>query len=67
MVFQLKIRRVEMKRRGDPKPQIGTNQHKSEGGICEDMCGFMVNSRVEHVEDLEMGFHPIPRMRANRG
>ena len=30
----------------------------------------MVFNRVEHVdhvEDLEMGFHPIPRMRANRG
>ena len=22
---------------------------------------------VDHVEDLEMGFHPIPRMRANHG
>ena len=56
------VERVE----GGGKPQIGTNQHKSEGGICEDMCGFVVNSRVEHVEDLEMGFHPIPRMRANQ-
>ncbi len=50
------------------KPQIGTNRHKSEDEVCEDKCGFVVNSRVEHVErveDLEMGFHPIPRIRTN--
>ena len=48
------VERVEM----GGKPQIGTNQHKSEGGICEDMCGFVVNSRVEHVEDFGDGVSP---------
>ncbi len=43
------VERVEM----GGKPQIGTNRHKSEDEFCEDKCGFVVNSRVEHVDHVE--------------
>ena len=37
---------AKIERRVDFKPQIGTNQHKSGDGICEDKCGFVVKDKV---------------------
>ena len=44
---------VEMERGVDSKPQIGTNRHKSEDGVCEEKCGFVVNCRAEHLDHVE--------------